>query len=56
MIETVVVAIGVALLSVLFFALAPRCPECGSYLSETSQESPCVRHCRKCLNTYEVKR
>ena len=29
MIETVVVATGVALLSALFFAWAPRCPECG---------------------------
>jgi hypothetical protein len=56
MIETVLVATGVALLSMLFFALAPRCPECGSCLSETSQESPRVHHCRKCLTTYEVKR
>jgi hypothetical protein len=56
MIETVIVATGVALLSVLFFAFVPHCPECGSHLSEISRESPDVRHCRRCLTTYQVKR
>jgi len=55
-VETMIVAAGVALLSVVFLAFAPRCPECGSYLSDRSQESPRVRHCRSCLNTFEVRR
>ena len=56
MIEMVLIAAGVALLSMTFFAFAPRCPECGSYLSDQSKQSPTLRHCRSCLNTYEVKR
>jgi len=56
MIESVIVGAGVALVTVVFFAFVPRCPECGSYLSDQSKQSPTLRHCRSCLNTYEVKR
>ena len=56
MIEMVLIAAGVALLSMTFFAFAPRCPECGSYLSYRSKQSPSIRHCRGCLNVYEVER
>jgi len=56
MIQTLILATGVALLTVVFLAFAPRCPECGSYLSETNRESSRIRHCRSCRNTYEVKR
>lgn len=55
-IETVLIAAAVALLSVAFFAFAPRCPECGSYLSDRSKLSPSIRHCRRCFNIYEVER
>jgi transposase len=56
MIATVILAAGIALVTVLLLPSAPRCPECGSHRSDQSRESPRVRHCRSCLNTYEVKR
>ncbi|HEY7201435.1 MAG TPA: hypothetical protein VIC57_14535 [Candidatus Dormibacteraeota bacterium] len=50
--EPLVTTALVGLAIVVFWWLAPRCPECGSLLSIRDSLDPSLRHCRRCMSIF----